>query len=105
MHVTKVIGFQTFTSSDLASVVSCSTNLLTDAQGNKANACWLSAYATTGGVRFRDDGGLPNASTGLRISPTEQPFLYQGDLGKLKFIREGYGSHASLDINYVQVVD
>ncbi len=105
MHVAMVIGYQSFTSSALASAVGCSTNLLTDGQGNKANACFLSSYATTGAVRFRDDGTSPTASTGLRIVPAAQPFLYQGDVSRLRFINEGYGSHASLEISYVQVVD
>ncbi|MDP2621241.1 MAG: hypothetical protein Q8P46_13895 [Hyphomicrobiales bacterium] len=104
MRVTKVIGFQSFVSSAIAAAVSCSSNLLTDSQGNRANAAWLSCLATTGAVRYRDDGTAPTVSTGLRIPSGVNPFLYQGDLGKLQFIAESPGN-PTLSVCYVQVAD
>lgn len=104
MHVTNVIGFQSFVSSEIAGVVSCSSSLLVDSQGNRANAAWLSVFATTGAVRYRDDGTSPTVSTGLRIPSAIAPYLYQGDLGKLRFIAESPGA-PQLNISYVQVSD
>lgn len=104
MRVTKVTGFQSFTSAQLVAAVGCSTNLLTDGQGQKANAAFLSCNASSGAVRFRDDGTDPTVSTGLRVPGATNPFLYQGDLGKIKFIAESPGN-PTLDVCYVNVSD
>lgn len=104
MHVSKVIGFQSFVSSDMAAAVGCSTTLLTDVDGMKANAAWLSVHASSGAVRFRDDGTNPTVSTGLRIPGATNPFLYQGDLQRLKFIAESPGA-PTLQVSYVVVTD
>lgn len=103
MRVTRIIGYQSFVSSAIASAVACSSSLLKDAQGNQANAAFFSCNSTTGAVRFRDDGTAPTVSTGLRIPAGTNPFLYQGDLGKIQFI--GEAGNPTLDVSYVQVAD
>lgn len=104
MRVTRIIGYQSFVSSAIAGAVACSSSLLKDAQGNQANAAFFSCFATTGAVRYRDDGTAPTVSTGLRIPAGIAPFLYQGDLGKIQFIAESPGN-PTLEISYVQVAD
>ena len=104
MHVARIIGYQSFVSSAIASAVGVSSNLLTDSQGNRANAVFISCHATTGAVRFRDDGTDPTVSTGLRVPSGIAPFLYQGNLGKIRFVAESPGA-PTLELIYVQVVD
>jgi hypothetical protein len=101
MHVVKVIGFQQFTSSQLASAVGVSSTLLKDSQGNKANGAFFSA--TTSTARYRDDGTAPTASVGMSVPSGLPPFLYQGDLDKLLFI--GIGGNQTVDATYVQLAD
>ncbi len=103
MRVTRIIGYQSFASSAIASAVACSSNLLKDGQGNQANAAFFSCQSTTGSIRYRDDGTAPTVSTGLRIPSGIAPFLYQGDLGKIQFI--GEAGNPTLEVSYVQVID
>jgi hypothetical protein len=103
MHVVKTIGHQSFTSSALAAVQVVSSELLKDAAGDRANAAWLSSAGSTGAIRFRDDGTVPSATSGIRITPGQNPWLYQGNLEKLRFITEG--GIATLDVSYVKVSD
>ena len=106
MHVAKVIGYQSFASSAILSVVGVSSEQLVDAQGNRANAVWISVQASTGAVRFRDDGTSPTVSTGMRVPSGIPPFLYQGDFSKLRFIAESTpGGNPTLELSYVQVID
>lgn len=106
MHVAKVIGYQSFASSAILSAVGVSSEQLKDAQGNQANAVWISVQASTGAVRFRDDGTAPTASTGMRVPSGIPPFLYQGDLQRLRFIAESSpGGNPTLELSYVQVID
>ena len=105
MHVCKVTGFQQFTSSALASVSYVSSALLLDAQGNKANAAFLTVGASTAscGIRFRDDGTAPSTTVGHFLPYGVYPFLYQGDLQKIAFIASV--GNPDLNITYVQVQD
>lgn len=106
MHINAVIGFQGFTSNQLTGVVSCSTSLMTDGQGQKANAAYFCVGGTSGSIRYRDDGGAPTSNTGMRLtSGAATPFLYQGDLYKVKFIADFVPGHADLQITYLQVAD
>lgn len=103
MRVTKIIGFQQFTSNTLNAALGVSTALLKDAQGQVANAAIFSCFATTGAIRFRSDGTAPTATVGMRIVTGIEPYLYQGDLHKLQFISEG--GNAEMNVTYVQAVD
>ncbi len=105
MHVSKVIGFQQFTSTALGSAVAVSTALLTDVNGNKANAALISVYSTTGAIRFRDDGVAPTATVGMRLAANLQPYLHQGDLHKLQFIAAELAGNAEVNVTYVQAID
>jgi hypothetical protein len=53
---------------------------------------------TTQNVRWRDDGTSPTATVGMLIRTTDQPFIYRGDLGRLKFIEAA--ASASLEVAY-----
>lgn len=106
MQVTKVIGFQQFLSSALTAVQSCSTALLVDAQsGSKANAAWMSVGGSTGAVRWRDDGTSPTSNIGMRMAAGTLPYLYQGDLHKLRLIVDSVPGNADMNLTYVQVSD
>jgi len=52
---------------------------------------------TTQAVRYRDDGTDPTSTIGTFI-PTDTPFWYAGNLGKLRFIEAAL--NATLDISY-----
>ena len=105
MHINKVIGYQQFVSSALVSAVAISTTLLRGTQGEYANAALLSVFASTvtSGVRFADDGTVPTASVGHFLAYGTPPFLYQGDLTKVKFIL-GVGN-PDLNVTLLQVSD
>ena len=105
MHVTKVTGYQQFTSSALARVSYVSSALLTDAQGNKANAAIMSIGASTAtcNIRFRDDGTAPSGTVGQVLAYGALPYIYQGNLQLLAFIA-GVGN-PDLNITYIQVND
>lgn len=106
MHINRVIGFQNFTSQSLTSVVTVSTQLLTDTKtGERADAAVFSVGGSTGSIRFRDDGGVPSASVGMRLPSTLQPYVYTGDLHKLQFIADAVAGNADLNIDYVKIND
>ncbi len=106
MHITKVIGFQQVLSSALTAAVSCSTGLMKlNETGETANAAELSIGGSTGAVRFRDDGAPPTSNIGMRLASGSLPYLYQGDLHKLKFIADSVPGNADVNVRYVQVID
>lgn len=57
--------------------------------------------AETQNVRIRDDGTNPTASVGMIISTTAEPFVYRGDLGRIKAIQ--VSASAKLNISYYGV--
>lgn len=106
MRVTRVINFQQFTSNTIATTpTACSTALLTDAQGNKANAALFSTGGSTGAIRWRDDGTAPTSSIGIRLPAGVAPYFYQGDLNRLLFIADSVPGNADVNVVYVQVAD
>jgi hypothetical protein len=42
--------------------------------------------AESADVRFRDDGTNPSATVGMTLKAGDPPFVYDGDLSKVKFI-------------------
>lgn len=52
----------------------------------------------TQNVRWRDDGTSPDATTGMLMKTTDQPYLYEGQLARLKFIEAT--ANAKLNIVY-----
>jgi hypothetical protein len=52
----------------------------------------------TNPVRYRDDAD-PTATDGILMAIADPAFLYQGDLGTLKFIRQG-GADGTLHVLY-----
>ena len=105
MRITKVVGFQQFTSNTLTGVVSPSTSLLRDSQGVQANAAVFSVGGSTGAIRWRDDGPVPTTAIGMRLANGLVPYLYQGDIQNVKFIADAVAGNADLNITYVQAVD
>lgn len=105
MRITKVINFQQFTSSAVTAVVAVSTALLTDPQGVQANAAIFSVGGSTGAIRFRDDGTAPTSNIGMRLPAGVNPYFYQGDLHRLKFIVDSVPGNADVNATYVQVAD
>ena len=50
------------------------------------------------GGRFRDDGTAPSETVGFLLEPTDDAYLYQGNLGAVKFIRDA--ASAVLNVLY-----
>jgi hypothetical protein len=105
MRITKVIGFQQFTSNNLGGVLAVSTALLADTSGNKANAALFSIRGSTGAIRFRDDGADPSATVGMHIPVGLAPYFYQGNIASLKFIADTVAGNAEVNVTYVQAID
>lgn len=106
MRITKITGFQQFTSNSIATAaLGVSTALLMDGQGQKANAAVLSAGGSTGAIRWRDDGTAPTSNIGMRLPAGVAPYLYQGDLHKLQFIADAVPGNADVNVTYVNVSD
>ena len=106
MHVSKVIGYQQFSSTTITSAQRIATTALIDqASGDRANAAWISIGGSTGAVRFRDDGTAPTGALGMRLVPGLLPYLYQGDLMRLQFILDATTGNADVNLSYVQVSD
>jgi len=105
MHISKVLAYQQFVSSALASAVSISTTLLRGTQGEYANAALFSVGASsiTCGVRFADDGTVPTGTVGQFLAYGQAPWLYQGDLTRVKFIA-GVGN-PDLNVTLLVVTD
>lgn len=99
----QVVGFQQFTSANLASVCAISTALLRRKDGVEANAALFSVGGSTGAVRFRDDGTAPTAAIGHRIVAGLVPFVYQGDLHKIQFIVDAVAGNADLNATYLNI--
>lgn len=49
-------------------------------------------------VRWRDDGTSPTASVGMILNVGDQPYPYDGDLTKIKFIETA--ASAKLNVSY-----
>jgi hypothetical protein len=56
-----------------------------------ANFCIISVDGSSSGVRWRDDGTLPTATTGILIDAGSAPFEYSGDLRAIQFITAAGG--------------
>lgn len=104
MHVTKIVGFQQFTSNTLTAVVSPSTSLLITGQGIQANAAIISVGGSTGAIRFLDISA-PTSNIGMRLAAGTLPYFYQGDIQNLKFIADAVPGNADANIQYVNVCD
>lgn len=63
--------------------------------GNKPSCALLIAETQT--VRWRDDGVAPTATVGMPLA-AGQPFLYDGDLTKIRFIEAT--ATAALNVSY-----
>ncbi len=53
----------------------------------------------TANVRWRDDGTDPTASVGMPIWLNQTPFAFNGDISRIKFIRQG-ATDATVNITY-----
>lgn len=104
MRVTKVVGFQKFSSTIITTAQAISTALI-DGQGIQANAAIFSVGGSTGAVRFRDDGTAPVSDAGMRLPTGANPYFYQGDLQKIKFIADSVPGNADVNAEFVQVAD
>lgn len=105
MRIVRVTGFQQFTSTVITTAVAISTGLLSDPQGNKANAAIFSVGGSTGAVRWRDDGTAPTSNIGIRQPAGVAPYFYQGDLNKILFIVDSVPGNADVNLVFVQVAD
>jgi hypothetical protein len=56
-------------------------------------------------VRWRDDGLSPTSNIGMRMPSGQQPYLYTGDLHKLRFIVDSVPGNADMNVTYVRVSD
>jgi hypothetical protein len=53
----------------------------------------------TANVRYRDDGTNPTASVGMPLWLNQPPFSFNGDISKIKFIRQA-STDAVVNITY-----
>lgn len=106
MRVVATVGFQAFTSTVITTAVACSTALYTNTTtGLIANALLFSAGGSSGAIRWRDDGTDPVSNVGMRQATGSVPYLYQGDIQKIKFIADSAAGNADLAISFVKVAD
>jgi hypothetical protein len=100
----QITGFQQFTSQSLTGALGVSTALLLDEKsGTRANAALISIGGSTGAIRFRDDGVAPTSNIGMRLPAGVVPFLYQGDLNKIRFIADSVPGNADVNVTYLSV--
>lgn len=88
--------------SSLSSAKALSDASFTDGTntGIPAGARLVFIQALGQAVRWRDDGGTPTASEGMRLAEDES-FFYDGPLAKLKIIEES--ASASVMVTYYKV--
>jgi len=104
MRTVASLGFQQFTSTVITTAVTVSTALDPNS-GYTANAAWLSVGGSTGAIRWRDDGTAPTSNIGMRLPSGTVPYLYQGDLQKLKLIVDSVPGNADINITFLKVSD
>lgn len=103
-RVVATTGYQQFLSSALTGSVALSTSLLTNVTtGVIANAAIFSVGGSSGAIRFRDDGVAPTSNIGMRLPANSHPYLYQGDLHRIRLIADSAAGNADLNVTYVQV--
>lgn len=86
-QTTSCLGYQQITS------LSASTALTVP-----ANANYAIIQCETQNVRWRDDGTAPTASIGMKLTPSPDMLVYDGDLKKIRFIEEV--ASAKLNVSY-----
>lgn len=99
----RITGFQLFTSQTLTGALGISTALLNDNNGVLANAALISIGGSTGAIRFRDDGTAPTSNIGMRLPTGTVPYLYHGDLHKLRFIADSVPGNAEINVTFVNI--
>lgn len=90
-EITQCLGYEQLTSLSGSS----SLTVPTSSGGQKANVALL--IGETQSIRWRDDGTAPTASVGMLLA-AGQPFLYDGDLTKIRFIEAT--ASAKLNVSY-----
>lgn len=73
-----------------------------DAQGNPCKPNAIIVQCETQNVRWLDTGAAPTATSGMLLLTGQQPFYYDGDLLRLRFIEAA--ASAALNVLYVEDV-
>lgn len=94
-EVTTCMGYQQITS------LSSATNLTVPGRspmGTTQSPRLALLQCESQSVRWRDDGTSPTASVGMILNVGDQPYPYDGDLTKIKFIETA--ASAKLNVSY-----
>jgi len=94
-EVTTCMGYQQITS--LSSAASLTVPARTP-NGSAASPRLALLQCESQSVRWRDDGTSPTASVGMILNVGDQPYPYDGDLNKIKFIETA--ASAKLNVSY-----
>jgi hypothetical protein len=96
----RACGYQQITS--LASAASLTIPTVAPDGGTcKPNAILIGSTAQN--VRWRDDGTAPTATVGNLLISAQQPFYYDGDLSRIRFIEAA--ASAVLNVAYYEDVN
>lgn len=93
-EVTTCMGYQQITSLSAAASLTVPSTTPLGASG-KPRIALLQCESQS--VRWRDDG-TPTASVGMILNVGDQPYPYDGDLTKIKFIETA--ASAKLNVSY-----
>ena len=94
-EVTTCLGYQQITSLSSAASLTVPT---TTPLGTVASPRIALLQCESQAVRWRDDGTSPTASVGMILNVGDQPYPYDGDLKKIKFIETA--ASAKLNVSY-----
>lgn len=94
-EVTTCMGYQQITSLSAAASLTVPTRT---PNGSTASPRLVLLQCESQSVRWRDDGTSPTASVGMILNVGDQPYPYDGDLNKIKFIETA--TSAKLNVSY-----
>jgi len=86
-HWGQALGFQQITGASAATALTV-----------PAGACMAIFQVDTQNARWRDDGTNPSSTVGMLVRTTDQPYIYAGNLSKVKFIEATSG--AVINVSY-----
>lgn len=95
--VQRSFGFQQITALTGSTALTVPTTMVSDASTNYRPVLAL-LQAETQNVRWRDDGTAPTAAIGMILIAGADPYPYDGDLTKIRFIE--VAATAKLNVSF-----
>ena len=93
----KYFGYQQITDVSVAVGLTVPTKA-TDGNSTPTGPTWCLLQAEGAPIRWRDDGTDPTASVGIILQLGADPYPYDGDLSKIRFIQTA--ASAKLNVSY-----